>query len=139
MTKTQMALAAVAAVLVLGGIGSALEDEPTEPTAAPAASTPAEPSPEPSLVPEPEPTVKAPEPTETGPEPIDVDVPWGNYAPNVRVVIDDAYAAQDCQTLQQQFDSAFANNDAQRTRTGEGNDDLLRYLDEALKQAGCYE
>jgi hypothetical protein len=136
MTKTKLALIAFAAVFVVGGISSALEEEPTtEPVAA------SSPSPEPG---KPAPTEAAPTkaaaPTQAaGPEEIDVDVPWDNYAPSVRTRIDEAYAGQDCAALQQEFDTAADNNDAQRIRTGEGNDDLLEYLDVALEQAGCYE
>lgn len=136
MTKTKLALIAFAAVFVIGGIGSALEEEPAAETEAVSS-----PSPEPEKsAPTGAAPMKAAAPTQAaGPEPVDVDVPWENYAPSVRTRIDRAYAGQDCAALQQEFDTAADNNDAQRIRTGEGNDDLLEYLDVALEQAGCYQ
>jgi major membrane immunogen (membrane-anchored lipoprotein) len=66
------------------------------------------------------------------------EVDWSNYAPNVKVVIDDLAAQGDCRGLQKQFDQAEANDDAQRARTGSGSAGLMTYIDEKLKAAGCY-
>jgi hypothetical protein len=48
-------------------------------------------------------------------------------------------SAGDCVGLQDEFDTADANDDLQRDRTGEGNADLMGYIDDKLDEAGCYE
>lgn len=65
-------------------------------------------------------------------------VPWENYAPGLQDRIDELAAARDCDGLQREFDTADANSDAQASRTGEGNADLLEYVDAAMRGAGCY-
>jgi hypothetical protein len=47
--------------------------------------------------------------------------------------------AKDCAGLQTEFDTAAANDDAQRARVGEGNAELMAYIDEWLTLAGCYD
>lgn len=66
------------------------------------------------------------------------DVDWSNYAPEVHRRIDLAADAEDCAALQDEFDNADATDDAQRSRTGEGNADLMSYIDAQLEDAGCY-
>ena len=65
-------------------------------------------------------------------------VPWDNYAPSVQSRIQSMIAAENCAGLQREFDSADANDDATRRRTGIGNSALMAYLDEAMADAGCY-
>ena len=62
---------------------------------------------------------------------------WENYAPEVRTRIADL-AAGDCVCLQHEFDVADANNDAQLARIGDNNADLMRYIDDKMRNAGCY-
>ena len=66
-------------------------------------------------------------------------VDWSNYAPSVRTRIDSLAATRDCSGLQREFDLADANDRAQRSRTGTGNADLMRYIDNELRGAGCYD
>jgi hypothetical protein len=66
------------------------------------------------------------------------DVDWENYSPDVRTRIDSAAARGDCATLQAEFDNAEANDDAQRERTGDGNADLMAYIDAQADEAGCH-
>lgn len=53
---------------------------------------------------------------------------WGNYAPGLRAQLDALTRDADCPALQEQFDNADAN----------GSVDLMRYIDEAMRFAGCY-
>jgi hypothetical protein len=66
------------------------------------------------------------------------DVDWENYDPSVRIRIDSMAAAGDCAGLQEEFDIADANNDAQLARTGDNNADLMSYIDGKMSDAGCY-
>lgn len=65
-------------------------------------------------------------------------VTWGDYAPAVKSGIDEAAASKDCDSLQRLFDNADANSAATQNRTGHGNADLMAYIDDAMKRAGCY-
>jgi hypothetical protein len=65
------------------------------------------------------------------------NVDWSNYSPAVRSRIDQAAAAKDCALLQSEFNTADSNDDAQRARTGNGNADLMSYIDAKMKSAGC--
>ena len=119
---------ALTGVLLLTGCGggddTSTTDEESAPTSGTAATTSA-------------PAVTTAEPTET--EEDDGGVDWENYAPAVRRRIDGLAKAKDCAGLQEQFDLAEANNDAQRERTGDGNADLMGYIDEAMSgPADCY-
>lgn len=67
------------------------------------------------------------------------DVNWENYDPSVRERIDSMAEAGDCEGLQQEFNTAETNSDMQRARVGEGNADLMGYIDEQLRAAGCYD
>jgi uncharacterized protein YcfL len=66
------------------------------------------------------------------------DVDWENYDSSVKTRIDSMAAAGDCVGLQQEFDTADANNDAQLARTGDNNADLMSYIDGKMADAGCY-
>ena len=66
-------------------------------------------------------------------------VDWENYAPVVRTRIDDSIAAKDCRGLQAEFDVAEQNSRTQRSRTGDGNADLMGYIDRGMREAGCYD
>jgi len=65
-------------------------------------------------------------------------VDWENYAPEVKTRIDSLAASGDCDALQREFDTADANDDLQRDRVGEGNADLMRYIDDKMADVGCY-
>ena len=100
-------------------------DEPATPaTPATAADTPAPAATTPPAPP-------AAEPTPTGP------VDWQNYAPDVKTRIDGMGQAKDCAGLRTEFDTAAANDDAQRARVGSGNAELMTYIYEWLGLAGC--
>ncbi len=66
------------------------------------------------------------------------DVPWEDYAPEVRQRIDDLGSTGDCAALQAEFDVADANNDATMARAGHNTPDLMSYVDGWMQQAGCY-
>ena len=76
------------------------------------------------------------------PEPIANErtlVPWQDYAPEVKIKLDEMMEANDCSGLQAQFDISDSNNDATMSRTGHNNADLMSYTDEAMQIAGCYD
>lgn len=66
------------------------------------------------------------------------EVDWENYTPDVKQRIDGMAEEGNCQGLQEEFDVAEANSTAQRTRVGDGNADLMGYIDEQLRLADCY-
>lgn len=68
-----------------------------------------------------------------------VSVPWSDYSPAVRERIDRALVNQDCRALQIEFDTADGNNKATMNRTGHGNTELMNYIDDSLRAAGCYK
>lgn len=59
-------------------------------------------------------------------------VDWSQYSPVVKKRIDRLRAKGRCPQLQQEFNAADANGP-----DGE-NADLMTYIDESLRQAGCY-
>lgn len=67
------------------------------------------------------------------PTPERVTVQWDDYAPGLQERIDTA----DCDTLDEEFQAAVANNDAVANRTDHNNAELMRYIDEAGELAGC--
>jgi hypothetical protein len=92
-------------------------------------------------------TIEPPKTEEPAPEPTktkkpawrpSAEVDWENHAPAVKKRIDKHGKAKDCDALQADFDTADMNDTAQRNRTGDGNADLLEYIDEWLRHAGCY-
>jgi hypothetical protein len=121
-TKHRPATLVVLVLVLLAACGNG--DEPATPaTPATAADTPV-----------PDATPAAPpaaEPTPTG------TVDWQNYAPDVKTRIDGMGQAKDCAGLRTEFDTAAANDDAQRARVGSGNAELMAYIYEWLGLAGC--
>jgi hypothetical protein len=121
-TKHRPATLVVLVLVLLAACGNG--DEPATPaTPATAADTPV-----------PDATPAAPpaaEPTPTG------TVDWQNYAPDVKTRIDGMGQAKDCAGLRTEFDTAAANDDAQRARVGSGNAELMTYIYEWLGLAGC--
>jgi hypothetical protein len=77
-------------------------------------------------------------PAEQAPVAAEQGVDWENYHPSVRQRIDSMAASGDCAGLQDEFNTAETNSDAQRARTGDGNADLMRYIDDRMRGAGCY-
>lgn len=65
-------------------------------------------------------------------------VDWSSYSPAVKPRIKALAKAKDCSALQAEFDTADANDELQRKRTGTGNTQLMAYLDFKLRKAGCY-
>lgn len=65
-------------------------------------------------------------------------VPWEDYDPSVKETIDRMAKAGGCPGLQEQFDIADQNNEATMARTGHNNADLMDYIYEAMRDAGCY-
>ena len=68
-----------------------------------------------------------------------VEVDWSKYGDGLQERIDSLAAAADCSALQSEFDTAFDNDELTRERTGSGNADLMAYIDDKLRAAGCYE
>ena len=66
-------------------------------------------------------------------------VDWENYAPEIRIRIDLMASEGDCVGLQREFDVAEMHDDGQRDRTGDGNADLMAYIDDKMQAAGCYD
>ena len=60
---------------------------------------------------------------------------WSNYSPDLKGRID---AMKTCQELQNQFNISESNSARQRARTGEGNADLMGYIDQRMREIGCY-
>jgi len=66
------------------------------------------------------------------------DVDWENYSPTVKIRIDELIASKDCVGLQAQFEITAGNDVAQRNRVGDGNADLMGYIDAGMRSSGCY-
>lgn len=90
----------------------------------------------PDETPEPTPRAEAKPKAKSKPQRAKVD--WENYSPAVKSRIDRLTSRKNCAKLQSEFDIADGNDDAQRSRTGDGNADLMAYIDEGLRRAGCY-
>lgn len=66
-------------------------------------------------------------------------VPWEDYSPDVKTRIDNLAANGNCKALQKEFDTAAKTSDATMARTGTHNNaDLMDYIDQAMRDAGCY-
>ncbi len=65
------------------------------------------------------------------------DVPWTQYAPQVRERLEAAVESGDCQRLGEEFIAADEGSDAHRAKYGEGNGDLMAYIDDSMEMAGC--
>lgn len=119
--KKTLAVTALA-VLALTGCASKAPAAAPATIAQPTTATPVEATPE-------------PEPTKTAKR---ANVPWSDYDASVQAGIDAQTEAKDCAGLQAAFETTDANNEATMSRTGHNNADLLRYIDESLRLAGCY-
>jgi hypothetical protein len=64
-------------------------------------------------------------------------VDWENYALELKTRIDSLAASGDCAALQREFDIADATDDLPRDRVGDGNADLMSYIDQKMADAGC--
>ena len=64
-------------------------------------------------------------------------VKWSNYAPAVETRIKDLIQSADCANLQKEFDIADQNDAAQRNRVGEGNANLMDYINTSMQKLGC--
>lgn len=64
-------------------------------------------------------------------------VDWENYSPTVKQRIDKAANTKDCTELQTQFDNADQTDNTQRKRVGDGNADLMKYVDTKMRETGC--
>lgn len=65
-------------------------------------------------------------------------VQWGDYAPGLQGRIDGLASSKDCASLQTEFNNADANNNATMRRTGHNNAELMGYIDDKMRAAGCY-
>lgn len=65
------------------------------------------------------------------------DVDWENYAASLKLRIDRLADGHRCRLLQAEFDFADRASDAQRNRVGDGNADLMGYIDQKMRDAGC--
>lgn len=85
-------------------------------------------------------TTASPTPTEITTEDIlnNSSVKWENYSPTVKEYIGELIDTRNCSELQTQFDNADANNAAQQNRTGDSNSALMSFLDEQMRELGCY-
>lgn len=66
-------------------------------------------------------------------------MPWADYAPSLQARIDALGTSRDCAGLQDEFDTADANNEATFNRTGHDNAELIGYIDDTMENASCYE
>lgn len=64
--------------------------------------------------------------------------PWDDYSSSVKYRIDSMAEVGDCDGLQEEFDTADLNNDATLARTGHNNAELMGYIDDKMRDAGCY-
>jgi signal transduction histidine kinase len=63
----------------------------------------------------------------------------GKYSSLIRDRVNSYVDQKACGRLQAEFDAAEANGAATRARTGTGPADLMKYIDEKMRTAGCYE
>jgi hypothetical protein len=66
----------------------------------------------------------------------DVKVDWVNYAPEVRTRINGEH---DCEPLEREIKLAKENDEAQRERFGDGNEDLVMYIEAVMWREGCFD
>ncbi len=64
---------------------------------------------------------------------------WKNYDPIVKTRIDEMATNRNCQDLQNEFETAYKNDNGQRARVGEGNSELMGYIDSKLIEIGCHK
>lgn len=72
-------------------------------------------------------------------EPEDNSEFWQNYSPEVKERILEMIKNKDCQGLQNEFNIADQNNEAQMRRTGRNNAELLDFIDNAMADMDCYK
>ena len=65
---------------------------------------------------------------------VNTEPDWSNYDSGLKSRIDNS----NCEQLQQEFNTADANSDIQRARTGIGNYLLMGYIDSIMQSKGCY-
>lgn len=66
-------------------------------------------------------------------------VNWNNYDNSVKGRITELTKKRDCSGLQNEFNLAEQNSDNQRSRVGEGNLNLMNYIDFKMKECNCYK
>lgn len=138
-------LVALAVLVWLGSCGAIIgalggddgENTAAAPSTSPAAQPTVAPSSEPAPTPEDQPTAEEPEPEPESWRP-NTEVDWENYSSRVKKRIDRLGEQKDCDDLQTQFDNADMNDAAQRSRTGDGNADLMGYINDWMQHANCY-
>ncbi|GAB2683699.1 hypothetical protein [Thalassiella azotivora] len=64
-------------------------------------------------------------------------VDWARYDPSTQPRIDALAAQGDCTGLHAEFDQALAADASTREATDSGTEDLLSYIDDRLREAGC--
>lgn len=62
---------------------------------------------------------------------------WQYYSPSVKEKIHELIKNKDCVGLQNEFNQADKNNQAQLNRTGRTNADLMDFIDEKMIDLGC--
>lgn len=65
-------------------------------------------------------------------------VRWGDYTPGLQAKIDTMSTAKDCNGMQIEFNQIGATNLAVRNRFGHGNVEVLQYIDDKEREAGCF-
>lgn len=63
---------------------------------------------------------------------------WNNYSSDVKLRIHKLIENKDCKGLQNEFNIADKNNQAQMNRTGRNNAELMDFIDNNMKKLGCY-
>ncbi len=64
---------------------------------------------------------------------------WKNYDPEVKNRILAFVISGNCEGLQTEIETADANFDGQLARSGTGNTKLMMFIDENLREMGCYK
>jgi len=62
---------------------------------------------------------------------------WQYYSSSVKEKIHELIKNKDCAGLQNEFNQADKNNQAQLNRTGRTNADLMDFIDEKMIDLGC--
>lgn len=66
------------------------------------------------------------------------DVDWNKYdQTGLRAIVDRGVASEDCAALQNAFDAADNSSAAYRSKYGEGNGDLMAYIDWHMRKIHC--
>lgn len=63
---------------------------------------------------------------------------WRDYEPSLQAYIDGLATAKDCNGLQAKYNEIGATNLAERNRTGHGNFQVLKYIDDKEREANCF-